>query len=315
MNEALAEALQRELASCPLKDLQNAVDRMMLHYRNGKNSESLFSNSSACLAYLAVRLPATYAAIEAVFRECAKALPLWRPRSLLDIGAGPGTGGWAALEQFESIQTVTCIERNRLMRELGQKLAQSSSAAALRNASWIEGLDSSSADLVLLSYFVGEISASQRNSLIDSLWKMEVPLTVIIEPGTPAGFQRILEIRKKILSLGALIAAPCPHHKKCPLETKSWCHFPARVERSRLHLLLKHGSLGYEDEKFSYLAFGKMIPQSFLGRIVENPRKHGGFVQIPLCTEGEFKEIVVSKKQENYRTARKAEYGDAWSEV
>ena len=34
---------------------------------------------------------------------------------------------------------------------------------------------------------------------------------------------------------GANILAPCPHARPCPLAAPDWCHFSARVARSRLH--------------------------------------------------------------------------------
>ena len=70
-------------------------------------------------------MPATYAAIYRVLQECAP------PVSLVDIGAGPGTGGWAAAEIFPSLERITCIEPSQPMADIGQRLAQ---AAPWRSA-------------------------------------------------------------------------------------------------------------------------------------------------------------------------------------
>ena len=32
-----------------------------------------------------------------------------------------------------------------------------------------------------------------------------------------------------------------------------WCHFAARLDRSRAHRQSKHAALGWEDEKFAYV--------------------------------------------------------------
>ena len=93
---------------------------------------------------------------------------------------------------------------------------------------------------------------------------------------------------------------------------KGWCHFPARVEPTRLHKLLKSGSLGYEDEKFSYLIFGKTPSQIVGGRIVGNPKKASGLAEFSLCQDGKIKEISISRKQENFRKAKDAAIGDFW---
>ena len=77
---------------------------------------------------------------------------------------------------------------------------------------------------------------------------------MIVEPGTPAGYERILAARARLIELGRVIVAPCPHQAACPMPPgKDWCHFGARVNRSALHRRVKDADLSYEDEKFSYV--------------------------------------------------------------
>jgi ribosomal protein RSM22 (predicted rRNA methylase) len=45
---------------------------------------------------------------------------------------------------------------------------------------------------------------------------------------------------------------------------------------------------------------------------VDKPKKMSGFVQIAICADGQLKETVVSRKQNEYSAARDAEYGDPW---
>ncbi len=93
-----------------------------------------------------------------------------------------------------------------------------------------------------------------------------------------------------------------------------WCHFAARVERSSLHRRLKGGSLGYEDEKFSYVAATKepfSLPDS---RILTHPERHSGHIILKLCTSEGVQHPTISKKMGPlYKQARKAEWGDAFS--
>ena len=92
-----------------------------------------------------------------------------------------------------------------------------------------------------------------------------------------------------------------------------WCHFAQRFERSSEHRHLKGGMLGYEDEKFSYVVAARNNFAPTKERIVRHPRKHGGHVQLLLCTPHGLENRTVSKSQkENYRKARKVEWGDAW---
>ncbi|MBF8264072.1 MAG: putative methyltransferase [Parachlamydiales bacterium] len=304
-------ALEQEVQACSMQELQRAARQMSEQYRSGKDSKALFLSPAACLAYLMVRMPATYAAIRSVLDECFLRSN-WQPRSMVDIGAGPGTGGWAAMESFPLLESICFVEPSRSMSEIGQRLSRQADQGPMQRAVWKERAPYPAADLALLSYCVAEMTASQRNVILETLWKQETPVIAIIEPGTPAGFQRILQIREQALGWGAQIIAPCTHALGCPMEKKGWCHFPARVERTRLHKLLKTGTLGYEDEKFSYLVIGKNPIKRSLGRVVGSSKKNSGFVKIPLCSEGQLKEIVVSRKQDEYRLARKIEYGDAW---
>jgi hypothetical protein len=48
--------------------------------------------------YALGRLAASHAALARIFSELADRLPNFRPRALLDYGAGPGTAIWAAQE-------------------------------------------------------------------------------------------------------------------------------------------------------------------------------------------------------------------------
>jgi ribosomal protein RSM22 (predicted rRNA methylase) len=199
------------------------------------------------------------------------------------------------------------------MMELGQRLAQSSEWPPLAHASWYHQNLSQSlpkAEMALLSYLIGEMNPFERKLLFARLWDTGVDLVVVIEPGTPDGYRRILEVREWALAQGAYLVAPCPNHKACPMKGSDWCHFPARVERSKIHKWLKSGSMGYEDEKFSYLAFGREPVSLPIGRIVGKPIKATGVVRFPLCSEGSLQDALVSRKQGGYKKARDAKWGD-----
>ena len=108
------------------------------------------------------------------------------------------------------------------------------------------------------------------------------------------------------------MAAPCPHALACPMVGGDWCHFAARLERTALHRKLKGGSLGYEDEKFSYVAFSKEVVELPPSRILSEPARHSGHVSLKLCTKAEgLQQPIISKKQgELYKQSRKAAWGD-----
>lgn len=138
---------------------------------------------------------------------------------------------------------------------------------------------------------------------------------VVIEPGTPKGFDSILNIRRYITKNGGYIYAPCKGSYNCPLSGQDWCHFSIRLERTLLQKKIKNATLPYEDEKFSYLIVRKtpVISSEGQSRIIKKPMIRPGHITLDLCNEGgcERKRIAKSQK-EVYNAAKKTEWGDSF---
>lgn len=311
--EALRTAIDEEVADVEPSALSRAAARVSETYRAGKCTGAI-AGAAERSAYLLTRLPATYAANTAVFRELA-ARGKAKVRSLLDLGAGPGTAMWAAAETLPGIETFTAVERDTELLETGKRLA-SRGSDALQRATWLKGdlrtFHPELHDVVVLSYAIGELPDAL--SAVRAAWELTRVALVIVEPGTPAAFARVLGARDMLIAMGAQIAAPCPHHNQCPLAVRAdWCHFSARVERTSAHRRLKGGELGYEDEKFSYVIACKTPVLQAGARVVRHPLKHPGHVKLTLCTPDDLQQPTIGKSQrELYRAARKAEWGDAW---
>jgi ribosomal protein RSM22 (predicted rRNA methylase) len=166
-------------------------------------------------------------------------------------------------------------------------------------------------DLVIAAYSLGEI----ERDLTDRLWRAARVVMIVIEPGTPVGAGRITRIRERLLELGAHMAAPCPAAMACPLAAPDWCHFAARVERTSLHRRLKDGQLGYEDEKFSYVAVTREAAQPAGARVLRHPRHQPGLIELELCTPaGPRTDRVTKRDRDRFRAARKAGWGSSYSE-
>ncbi|HZQ91211.1 MAG TPA: small ribosomal subunit Rsm22 family protein [Terriglobales bacterium] len=317
----LRAAIAAELAPFPEKTLARAAAELTSRYKSGRSSGALGAAADRA-AYIALRLPATYAAVRRVLDEVHARAPRADVRTLLDLGAGPGAALWAAADAFPSVGFTTLIERDTELIAAGKRLAAHSPLAPLRNANWIardltlpEPLPS--ADLVIVSYALNELSPRQQAALIARAWAAARELLVIVEPGTPPGFANIIAARKALLASGAAMVAPCPHGGRCPMETAGdWCHFAARLERTAAHRRLKQAELGYEDEKFSYVALSRRPPDPAAARIVRHPRHHKGHTELLLCAPaGLQREVVTRSDKQRYRAARKAEWGDEWSDV
>jgi ribosomal protein RSM22 (predicted rRNA methylase) len=310
---SLQNAIEEIAAKIPLSSLKSAYQQISEAYHRGEASDFLFTHPTQILAYLLARLPATYAAVYSAMQSLIERLPEWNCCSVLDIGSGPGTASWAAAELFPDLSQITLLEKSEPMIAIGKQLASYSEGLALQNSHWLQQdltkrFALPKADLTIFSYVFAEIDCLD---LIQKTWEQGTSL-LIVEPGTPKGFANILAARKKLIELGAFIAAPCPHHFACPIA--GWCHFPARVERTKVHKLLKEGSLGYEDEKYSYVAASPLSPLPVEGRVVSSPLKLSGHVKLSLCTrEGQIEQKTVTRKQkEIYRRARDAEWSSIW---
>ena len=252
-------------------------------------------------AYLTARFPATFAATIRVLSEVKKRV-CFSPSSLLDLGAGPGTGTLAAREVFSTIGQTTLVENNPLMVAEGKKMCP---------GDWVETdllkTPFSPHDLVLFAYSFGELSEKIQPEVLERAWNAAQVL-VIVEPGTPRGFWHILKARKLLLGWGAKMIAPCPHAGACPMQGEDWCHFSTRLERTREHRHLKKGTLGWEDEKFSYLCVGKEPATLPEDRLLAPPQKGKGHVRLKLCKGGET--ILTKKEKPLYKQVQKLKWGD-----
>ena len=309
------DSLQEEYFSSKKRiDFINAFERISLRYR--ERSGSFLRTEEERKAYLFTRLPGTFAAVSKVLEEIKKRHPSLSPDSFLDVGAGPGTGMWAALEIFETLSKYTLLEKDPEFMSMGKDLAKRSTSSFIQKANWKncdleKPLDIEPHDLILLSYSIGEIKENFTIPLLASLWTATKQALIIVEPGTPAGYLKLMKIRDLLKDMGGHLWAPCPHSSACPLSKGDWCHFSIRVQRSALHRQLKSADLGYEDEKFSYLIFGKEPIPTFQGRILRHLIKHPGQVEIVVCKEtGIQKEIYSKKNKEQYKQIKKLDWGD-----
>ena len=312
----LQKALERELERIPSSELALASVELTASYRDPQRSKPPTIRSGAQrLAYAAVRMPATYAAVYAVFSELKARQPGLQIATLLDLGAGPGTATWAAAELFPELKRVTCLEQERGLIELGSRLASEFPFSLDWVQQDLRRFDAARHDLVILSYVIGELAPGDVVNVIQRAWNVTAGALVVIEPGTPVGYQRIIAVRDLLIGTGGDLVAPCPHMRECPMLHigYEWCHFAARVERTSLHRRIKAAKLGHEDEKFSYVIFSRSPVVRTNSRIVRRPLKHTGHVTLELCAQaGLLRETVSRKQKALYHAARDGEWGDAW---
>jgi ribosomal protein RSM22 (predicted rRNA methylase) len=314
---ALRLAIDRMLEGVPLAELQRDAARLSERYRAETRDGRLHLDDAAAVrAYLATRLPATYAAVRTSLASLAEIRPDFAPTTQIDIGAGPGTAVWAARDAFASLTAATLVETSAAARVAGQTLAGNAEGLAVtwREGDIARGLPAlPPADLVTLAYVLDELSPESAREVVAGLWRLTQDMLVIVEPGTPAGWQRILAARDTLIAAGAHVVAPCPHAAPCPLAAPDWCHFAQRLARSRLHRLAKGAEVPWEDEKYSFLAVSRFPAARHPARVLAPPRDGKNRVTMKLCRpDGSVAEVLVTKRDgDAYKAARRADWGEA----
>ena len=298
-----------------LNALKASAVRLSESYRTeSRNGKRGAISRTDVLAYAAVRMSATFAAVSKAL-ELSLACFDGEIGSILDVGAGTGAGAVAAT-RLTGCESISCIEKEKNMLELGRELCECAGVSAIWEQRDISRGISARADLVLCSYCLNELPESDRGAVISELAGAAEKLLVIVEPGTPFSFEDMKRTRRLLLDKGFAIAAPCPHENACPLPEGDWCHFTARTQRSKLHKLLKKADVPYEDEKFCFLAAVKKASNVRItgsARILRKPVIQSGYVTLALCGADGIANETVTKKSPLFKAARKSESGDTFA--
>jgi ribosomal protein RSM22 (predicted rRNA methylase) len=282
------------------------------------------------LAYAQVRMPATWAVLTEIFTQLESRRPglLQALGTVLDLGAGPGTGAWALQYLDGRARHYSLLEREKAMRDVGQKigappgatygwLPQSLGEIALPD-------DAFRVDLVLASYCLNELRDMDFVGTVKRLIQWSRGLVLVVEPGTPRGAARIVRVRELMLEQGLELVAPCPHDGACPLgasedRADGFCHFSVRVARSAVMRQIKGGTASFEVEPFSYVAGLQkgFVGSAFQGgmRVLDTPHLSKVEARFRVCADdGEVREVrVASRDKEAFRAVRRLRRGDHWT--
>jgi len=306
MTPARNAAIALLLEGVSRKELEQRAGRLSVSYRDGGTSAGIASFADA-LAYLVTRAPATYAALCAVLARVTEAMPVFSPKNLLDVGAGPGTAAWAAREVWPSLAVVAMIEPNAVFRDLASRLMPDAGIVA-----GSLGMTLPRAELVTAAYVLAELPEAAAAGTARELWGAASGVLVLVEPGTPGGFARIRAARAALIEAGGHVAAPCTHDNVCPLQGDDWCHFSQRLARSRDHMMAKGAKVPFEDERYAYVAVSRVpMARQAATRIIKPPVEAKPGITLPLCEAGGLRNAFVARRDKDaFRGARKKEWGD-----
>ncbi|HEY0105380.1 MAG TPA: small ribosomal subunit Rsm22 family protein, partial [Rhizomicrobium sp.] len=217
----------------------------------------------------------------------------------------------AALETWPQIVVLALADANPHFLELARKLAPRSDAQFLGRDLLRDKLPP--ADLVIAGYVLAEIAAPALGGAIEKLFAAAQDVLVLIEPGTPAGFERLRAARTQLLAAGARVIGPCTHGAGCPIAAPDWCHFSQRQPRSRDHMRAKDASVPYEDERYAWLAVSGRRRSQFEGRsrVLVPPHDSKPGIEFKLCTPvGLDRSFVARRDKDVFARLRRARWGD-----
>ncbi|ROQ31988.1 ribosomal protein RSM22 (predicted rRNA methylase) [Streptomyces sp. PanSC19] len=313
--DSLRAALAGLLDGLPPTRAAQAVERLIANYRGTTPTDApVLRDRSDVAAYAAYRMPATFEAVRGALDALREAAPDWAPRTHTDVGGGTGAASWAVAEAWEEEPPrTTVLDWAEPALALGRELADGVLDAEWRRERIGSALSLADTDLVTVSYVLKELTGADRTALVTEAARA-ARAVVIVEPGTPDGYERIIAARTLLIGAGFTVAAPCPHSGACPIVPGTdWCHFSARVSRSSLHRKVKGGSLAYEDEKYAYVAATRFPVTPAASRITRRPQIRKGQVLLELCgPDGLARDTVTKRHGPLYKQARDAEWGDSW---
>lgn len=291
-----------------INELKEVVSYISSSYLE-EHKSSVINNELKAKIYAAFRMPATYKAVSEVLEEL---FSKYNPdiKSSLDIGAGLGAAS-LALSNIKPISSYHLYEKENAMRELGKEILEEDKFI-YTEFDLTKDTIKDKYDIVMSTYVLNEIDKSSRAEVINKMYNASNDLIVVVEPGTPSGYQIIREVRKLLLEKGMHIIAPCPHEDKCPMKDNDWCHFSTRIQRSKLHKDIKGADAPFEDEKYSYIAFCKSNVDRCSNRILRHPIINKGMIKLTICSKEGISNVEIRKNHPNYKVIKKLGSGDSY---
>lgn len=276
-------------------------------------------------AFASVALPAHYSAILAVLQHIKIRLgPDFKITHVTDWSAATGSAIWAALYTFQNpilnelstqedlkirnstVKTCLAIDKREGLTTIAKRIFHDVELGDV-DIFWQKSFQdvdkigrSKGHDALAISAFMLSSlnTASARRALVQEMWQSGAHTMVLLDHGTAAGFEAILEARETLLNMGRRemddpeaesweirgchVLAPCPHDAVCPLhhleDRRSVCAFPQRLQRPSFVRLTKHSGQGHEDIMYSYVVLRRgarpaSVDDHKIGRIGEVGRR------------------------------------------
>ncbi len=252
--------------------------------------------------YLLFYWPVSYAQARHALNE----LPS-RPRSVLDLGSGPGPLSFACLDAGAG--EVVAADRSPAALQLARELAgEAGEAIATRawNGSAGDASPEGQYDLVTMGHVLNELWAGQpdcvqrRAGLVERVSERvkKGGSLLLMEPALRETSRALLQVRDRLVADGYVVRSPCLFRGSCPalIKESDWCHAERDWELPPVvQQIAKAAGLHKESLKMTALLMGRPgeswqeLPAGRLFRIVSEPLSSKGRLRYIGCgPEGRF---------------------------
>jgi predicted nicotinamide N-methyase len=270
-------------------------------------------------AYLLFYWPVSYMQSRGALSE------LGRPRSVLDLGSGPGPLAFAAMDAGAT--SVIAADRSKPALELAKQLAiEAQESLGTREWSPEKPIPEGKFDLITMGHVVNELyngDLALRAQLLEKiLARIDKHGTLLVmEPALRDTTRALLKVRDVLVAQGYAVRAPCLFRGNCPALVKEtdWCHadrpwkMPPLVEA-----IAGAAGLHKESLKMAYAAFApkgdawSTLPEGRYFRIVSEALEGKGRQRFMGCgPEGRVGLAMQTKHEtEKNRLFFKAVRGD-----
>lgn len=267
-------------------------------------------------AYRAFFFPQTYAKVRSILDELA--LPA--PARVLDLGSAMGGAAFAAFDAFAAAGAgpgpkLDLVDFSAAALADARRLAAAVDARCMtRQFSLAQGLPpiTEKYDLVIAANALSELPFEDRVNRCQAIFSTALTQggrVILIEPADRVHARDLQTLRDRLLALGHVPTAPCPHAEPCPASTRErdFCHQARSVALPKWHAELQ-AAVGISDERmrFSYLAYGpRLTHEEDLVRIISHPIKDKGRMRFLGCAAAGLVEI---QRQEKHRSEANAAF-------
>ncbi len=320
----ISESAARILSRSDARMLSVHAKELHERYLQGANPlQPHIQKPADCVAYLALRFPATYAQIASALSQIKERIPAWQPKSVLELGCGPGSGIWAAKSIWQSITSAIGVDREQPFLTLAQELHYDSKMALQATwvksdiVKWVSSEDTTKYDLIIIPNVLNELPEEERAFVIEKVSAKSSGLVVVIEPGTAVGYNIVREVAREVEKTQHLVA---PYVDNTFVESETyWIHFSQRFQRPefqrRIRQSMRDSSLmasDWEDTKYSYVAWGNVPGEKAIwGLCIGRIEKLKGFLTVPVLTrEGVTNARVLKRHKAIYNEAKNIRWGD-----